>query len=581
MVTDKKGEPVTDLREGDLEVLEDGVRQTIVSLDLFQVPEAPVTAAAAAASPALPPLPRVSTNTDEEDRRGRTFVIVFDDAHLRAATAQQAKAAIAEFLGKETREGDRVTLLATGGRVWWTTRMEAGRAELLDLLKRLDGLVAPETRRDWMSDYEAMQIHVFRDNVIQNRVQRRFETYGLMTMTGQSQHVRNMMAVEDPVITSRAAEVYYAATARNHVTLGAMQRALEALGQVRGRKSVILVSEGFIYDTQIPEFKRLIDTSRRVNAAIYFVNARGLEGLPDALTAEFSTILPAEDLGFAFSLEAETQEGSVSLAADSGGFTVRNSNDLGAGLKRISDETRAYYLIGYNPTNAARDGAYRKIEVKLRGRRGLEVRARKGYYAPSDPATPPPPRPGTDPVFQAAFDSPYEIGDVPLRMTHYVREETSLDEARVFVAAEVDIRGLGFVEKDGQSHGALQYLLATVQREGGRVFRFDQTLELTLPAETREELSRTWLPIVRDLELGSGRYRAKMVVRDKATGRMGTLVHDFEVPDLKPFRVSTPVLSDVREALRAAPRATGWRSWLAATSRSRDRSTASSTSTGR
>jgi hypothetical protein len=87
-----------------------------------------------------------------------------------------------------------------------------------------------------------------------------------------------------------------------------------------------------------------------------------------------------------------------------------------------------------------------------------------------------------------------------------------------------------------------------VQREGGRVFRFDQTLELTLPAETREELSRTWLPIVRDLELASGRYRAKMVVRDKATGRMATLVHDFEVPDLKPFRVSTPVLSDVREA---------------------------------
>ena len=33
---------------------------------------------------------------------------------------------------------------------------------------------------------------------------------------------------------------------------------------MRGRKSVILVSEGFIYDTQIPEFKRLIDTSRRV-----------------------------------------------------------------------------------------------------------------------------------------------------------------------------------------------------------------------------------------------------------------------------------------------------------------------------
>ena len=129
----------------------------------------------------------------------------------------------------------------------------------------------------------------------------------------------------------------------------------------------------------------------------------------------------------------ETTEGAESLAADSGGFTVRNSNDLAAGLKRIADETRAYYLIGYNPTNTAHDGAFRKIEVKVRGRRGLEVRARKGYYAPSDPARRARrPRPGTDPVFQAALDSPYELEDIPLRMTHVVREETTLDRgARV------------------------------------------------------------------------------------------------------------------------------------------------------
>jgi VWFA-related protein len=544
VVVDGSGRPVTDLRPGDLEVFENGVRQVVSSFDLFQA-KAPALGTAAGAAPGASP-PRVSTNADAEDRRGRTFVIVFDDIHLRAATAQRAKAAVAEFLRKETREGDRVTLLATGGGVWWTTRLEAGRGELLELVKRLDGRLVPETRRDWMSDYEAMRIHVFRDNMILNRVQRRFETYGIPTMTQQSQHVRDMMAVEDPVVTSRAAELYFAAAARNHVTLGAMARALEALVYVRGRKSVVLVSEGFVYDTQLAEFKRLIDSSRRVNAAIYFVNGRGLEGLPDALTAEYSTILPVEDLGFAFSQAAETTEGSESLAADSGGFTLRNSNDLASGLKRISDETRAYYLVGYNPTNSARDGGFRKIEVRVRGRRGLQIRARKGYYAPSDEARPAP-RPGTDPAFQAALDSPYELEDVPLRMTHFVREETTVDTARVFVAAEVDIRRLGLQEEDGQSVGSLQYLLATVQREGGQFFRFDQTLDLALPAETREQMSRTWLPIVREVELRSGRYRAKLVVRDRTTGRMGTLVHDFEVPDLKPFRVSTPVLSDVRE----------------------------------
>jgi len=545
VVTDRNGQPVTDLAKENLEVFEDGVRQTLASFDLFQVQAAPAATPAPEAAP--PPPPRLSTNTDGEDQRGRTFVIVFDDVHLRASTAQQAKAAIAEFLRKETREGDRVTLLAAGGGLWWTARMEAGRTELLGLLKRAEGLVMPETRRDWISDYEAMRIHVFRDNSIIDRVQRRFETYGIQTMTEQSKHVRDLMAVEDPVVISRAAEVYFTAKTHNQVTLGALERALAALAPVKGRKSVVLVSEGFVYDPHLLEFKRIIDAARRVNAAIYFVNARGLESLPDALTAEYSTALPAEDLGFAFVQEAETQEGSVSLAADSGGFTVRNSNDLAAGIKRIADETRSYYLVGYNPKNTARDGAFRKIEVKVSGRRGLTVRARKGYYAPSDASNLPPPKPGTDPVFQAALDSPYQLVDVPLRMTHYLRDETSLDRARVFLAAEVDVRRVGLQEKDGKSQGALQYLMVAVARDGGPYSRFDQTLQLDLPPEDREQLSRTWLPIVHEVELETGRYRAKMVVRDKASGRMGTVIHDFEVPDLKPFRVSTPVLSDVRE----------------------------------
>jgi hypothetical protein len=132
-------------------------------------------------------------------------------------------------------------------------------------------------------------------------------------------------------------------------------------------------------------------------------------------------------------------------------------------------------------------------------------------------------------------------------MTHYVRDETSLDRARVFLAAEVDVRRLDLREEEGKSVGALQYLMVAVQRDGGPYFRVDHTLELALGPGDREELSRTWLPVVNEFDLPTGHYRAKMVVRDKTSGRLGTVIHDFEVPDLQPFRVSTPVLSDVRE----------------------------------
>ena len=329
----------------------------------------------------------MSTNlVADEGRKGRTFVIVFDDIHLSAFTAQRAKAAIASFVRTGTREGDRVTLTATGSGAFWSARMGAGRDALVEAVKRFTGRYVPDPSRDYVSDYEAMRIRNFHDTMILNRVQRRFEAAGVQTLlTQQGQHVQNMMAVEDPYVTSRATEVYYTATTRNRVTLGALQRSLDALVDQKGRKSLVLLSEGFIYDHQLPEFKRLIDASRRANTAMYFVNSRGLEGLPLTMTAEFGGPLPPEDIGSAFTASLEDTEGSESLAADSGGFTVRNTNDLAAGLERIGEETRAYYLVGYNPKNTARDGAFRKIEVRVVGRKGTRVRARKGYYAPGDP----------------------------------------------------------------------------------------------------------------------------------------------------------------------------------------------------
>ena len=45
---------------------------------------------------------------------------------------------------------------------------------------------------------------------------------------------------------------------------------------------------------------------------------------------------------------------------------VRNRNDLTKGLRRIAEEARRYYLIGYTPTNRARDGKFRKVEIKAK-----------------------------------------------------------------------------------------------------------------------------------------------------------------------------------------------------------------------
>jgi VWFA-related protein len=549
VVTDKKGGVIRGLTRDDLSVTEDSVPQSIVSFEAVTLPDKP--------SEAPPPVPRVSVNTNPEERRGRTFVILFDDMNITPWRANQAKAAVASFLEKGTREGDRVTLISSAGGVWWTARMEAGRQKLLDMVKRFDGRFIPDTSTERMSDWEALRIHVYHDPTVVERVLRRYETYGVAAVMNRSQQSGSdsMTAgtVDDPFVNGRASEVYYQAVTRLRTTLDALQRALNGLATAKGRKSVILVSEGFIHDINVDEFKRVNEASRRANAAVYFLNARGLEGMPIAMTAEFGPALPDQDVGFAFAESFDAVAGSEVVSSDSGGFTVRNTNDLSSGIQRIANETQAYYLLGYIPSNTARDGKYRKIQVKLANPKGLQVRARKGYYAPDDSGkTATASKKGVDPVIQAALDSPWADDGIPLRMTHFIGDERTLGKAAVLVATEVDVRALQFEEKEGRSLADLQFLLVVAHRESGEFFRYDQGVNMKLQPSTRERLNRLWYPIVRDFELKSGDYQAKIVVRDTHSGRVGTVIHEFEVPPLDQLRVSTPVLSDTPRRERAA-----------------------------
>jgi VWFA-related protein len=536
VVTDKKGNPVPDLPRDAFTVQEDGAPQAISSFEAVKVPPT--------ASAVTPERPRVSTNTVPVARTGRSFVIVFDDIHLAPFQAHRAKAAVAEFLKTGVREGDLVTLLATGGGVWWSTRMEAGRDELITLLKRLDGRLLPQAGPDRMSDYEAMRIHVYHDVQVEQRVARRFETYGVSNRSGMGDSYNQMYADGDPMVRGRASEVYFQAVSRNRITLEVLERSLNALAASKGRKGLILVSEGFIYDPNLDEFKRVTQAARRSNVALYFLDTRGLGGMPTYASAEFGPPIDNQDIGAAFVENLEASEGAESLAADTGGFSVKNTNDLLGGIKRIAAESQSYYLVGYNSTNTARDGRFRKIQVKVAGK-GLRVRARKGYYAPLEGGKAADRKPGVDPNIQAALDSPYEQEDVPLRMTSYVMGETLLGKASVVVAADVDVSKFGFEEKDGRLHDTLEYLLVVAHRESGEFFRYDQKVEMKLRPETRERLNRTWYGVVKDFELAPGGYQGKIVVRDRNTGKIGTVVHEFEVPDLTQFRVSTPVLTDV------------------------------------
>ena len=543
VVTDKKNVPIENLTRDLFTVFEDGKPQDITSFEAVVLP------------PARPTGPRkqrsISTNQGAEPRTGRTFVIVFDDIHLHPFQANRAKAAIDQFLKNGTRDGDRVTLLASGGGAWWSTRMPEGYLELTSLLKRLDGRDIPDTGQDRVTEWEAMRIHIYRDKQVEERVTRRFETYGVNPGMRNQQSETGAMFDGDPLVQGRASEVYYQATAKNKITLNSMERALNSLAGSKGRKSLILVSQGFIFDPNLDEFRNVVQASRRGNAAVYFVDTMGLGGMPVQMTAEFGPATPTQDIGAAFAENLERAEGAESIAADSGGFTVKNSNDLVKGLQRIADETRVYYLIGYNPTNIAKDGKFRKIEVKVAGK-DMKIRARKGYYAALEGASTVAKKVegGPDPQFQEALDSPFEVADIPIRLTSYVFDETLLGKASAILHADVDLSSFAFNEKEGRYSNSLEFLLVVAHRETGEFNRYDQKIDMNLRPETKAKYSKSWFPIQRDFELLPGAYQAKLVIRDKNSSKMGTVMHDFEVPDLAAWRISTPVLTDTTQPIQ-------------------------------
>jgi VWFA-related protein len=543
VVVDKRGQPVDDLTKQDFVVLDEGRPRPLASFDLIRLPSSGSEAREAGPAPTRP---RSATNLEPAEARGRQFVIVFDDVHMSPLNAQRAKAAVAEFLRHGTRTGDRATLVATGGGAWWTTRLPVGRPDLLAVLKHLDGRRIPESALERLTDHEAIRIFVYRDALVAARVLARFERYSARSTDElrreRSQQMQQLTpGVIEPYLEHRAAEAYLRYKTRLEVTLGMIERSLEALQDSRGRKAVLLVSEGFAYDPSIKAFKRVSEAARRANAALYFVDTRGLEALPSLYSAEFGLPVPEQDLMAAIADVSQEGEGAATLADQTGGFAVRNTNDFSAGAVRIGRESSSYYVLGYDPGEIPRDGRFRKIEVRVK-RKDVTVRSRRGYHAPGADAEPGPSAAGRDAGIQRALDAPGALDAIPLRISAYVLDQAALGKARVVLAAESDVSKVAFAAGESGSVASLDTLLVVAHRDSGDFHRSDQRVELSRRSQAPG--GPVWYAFAREFSLPAGAYQSKLIVRDAATQRVGSLIFEFEVPPLERLRVSTPILSD-------------------------------------
>jgi len=137
-------------------------------------------------------------------------------------------------------------------------------------------------------------------------------------------------------------------------------------------------------------------------------------------------------------------------------------------------------------------------------------------------------------------------------MAAYALEQRAPQKIRCLLVGEVDVRPIAFHEEDGRSLARLDLAFTTVGRDG-HTTEHAQRVDMKLLPATREKLLRDGYVVTHEVELPAGVYQARMVVRDVATGRIGSVSHRIDIPDPSSFRISTPLVSD---ALEPVPKGT-------------------------
>jgi VWFA-related protein len=367
IVTDAQGRFVSELSAADFEILEDGQPQSIKRVYAVTGntvsprsagPAAPEAETAPVAPAAAPP---------------RVFVLLFDQEHLQVGAFKRLQDAALAFLRDEFKPGD------VGGIVIGTTmagnQLTSDRDQLVAALRAAKPGSSSTARRldllEWprFSQAEAIRIALSNDRDVLAQVVRR----ACQDDPGACKNID-----PEPIMREKARMIVGDLRPAARRTVMTLQALASGLGRLPGRKTVILLTEGFFVEEAWADLRRFVGAAAKSNVRIYSLDARGL----DTRQANDLHQMSVMDPGGGMPLEAynSSEDGPNALAADTGGYPIRHTNNFAEALSEIARDTSNYYVIGYTPTNTAMDGAFRKITVRVK-RPGLRVRARRGYLA--------------------------------------------------------------------------------------------------------------------------------------------------------------------------------------------------------
>ncbi|HZT75380.1 MAG TPA: VWA domain-containing protein [Vicinamibacterales bacterium] len=421
-VTDAEGQPVRDLRQDEVQIVEAGAARPVV---FFQHLEEPRESYAETARHTV--AGEVSTN--EGAARGHLYVIVFDELHITPGGEQRARIAVERFLTTRVRRGDRVALYALPGpgpQIAFTSDVRRLVAEL----PKIRGTADPNamSAMGQMSVYEAYQILQRNEQIVQrvtDRNQGQAAANDTQRHTDASSFGSVQPGVANPYVED-AERIANVADGETRVMLSAMSDILRQMRTIEGRKSVLFVSEGFYGDRLRRDIENVAAAAAESYSVIeaFDVNRHELDASADAVVGADQANAIHEKIGPLGSLATET-----------GGALVIDANrHADEAFDAVANQTQDYYLVGFTPaeTTGGRD-AYRPVTVRVT-RRGVRVSTRTGFALTDSAAALP-----RHQAIERAMAAPFPQQALPLQYTTYVLRGSSTGMQRVIVSLAADL----------------------------------------------------------------------------------------------------------------------------------------------
>jgi VWFA-related protein len=551
---DKKGRLVTDLVPGDLEVFEDGVRQTVESFKLVNRISDGKAVAGSKTEGAAAPAPKPAESRSDPDTGVSVVALVYD--RLSQDGRKRAMDASLDYLSANRELTSFVGVFAVN--------------------------LSLRPVQNYTTDYDLVRLGIEKAGILASAS---FEGNSLQSGTVEAESQRNAMSgamassAQAAGAAGNSAGAMSAGTAigalsvdsqfaamqdRTRETFDALQRdqqgfsttnglmaIVNSMRRLPGRKAVLFFSEGVAIPPNVAQhFRSVINAANRANVSIYAIDAAGLrtesplQSTRDEINARARRRMDNLDKAFRDTsgpltkglernedlLNLNPQNGLMQLALETGGSFIGDNNRIGPRLQEINQELNSYYLLSYVPTSENYDGKFRAITVKTR-RSGIDLVSRKGYYAVGPT--------GSSPLFYyealplAALNRPAPTHDFPIlagSLNYPALNKVGLTAIEVEVPASV----FTFVPDNERNVYSTDFSILALIRDQNRqvVDKLSYHYALVGPLNSMGNAKKGKILFYRETSLPPGRYSVEAVAYDALSNRSSVTRHNLELPEM-------------------------------------------------